>query len=176
MAALVIKLSGRQISASTDRSKQTRKTQRAESSKRSGEDLGLYLGLYFRVHHCRTLSHRAWHTTCMSEDSCLSPAHRWLAVSPAWIPAAQVEGDAASPQLCTLRTQLATLRTGTASATTTNSVERGVDQVGAAAVARRPETHPVHHVAEAQLKVRISPAYGSTHAVVTEGARSPESG
>ena len=54
----------------------------------SSEDLGLYLGLYFRVRHCPTLLHRAWQATCVFGDPCLSPAIRWLAVSPTWIPLA----------------------------------------------------------------------------------------
>src|SRR5665213_980027 len=75
-------LSGCQVGGSTDRTRQTRGTQWAESSTGSGEDLGLYLGLYFRVLHCRTPSHRAWQELCESEDSCLSTSNRWLAVSP----------------------------------------------------------------------------------------------
>lgn len=61
---------------------------RRRTSTSSAQDLGLYLGLHFRVRHCRTPPHDAWQELYEFRDWCLRPAIRWLAVSESyyWIP------------------------------------------------------------------------------------------
>ncbi len=123
-------------------------------------------------HAGRQLAHdHQRHPIRRSRRGLLHPAQPGQGQAPCARPAPQdgLLGDARAPGGCWVTANLR-LRSGR------NGGERGMDEVSAPAVPGRPETHPVHDVANTEFDVGVGPTDGSAHAEMTEGARSSKPG